>query len=507
MIALTAAQIAEAVSGTLTATLDPAAVLTHATPDSREVAGAGTLYIAKPGEHADGHDYIDAALAAGAGAVLAERVTHAADGTEHPAVVVPDAVAAMGALARDVVRRVREHSPTTVIGITGSAGKTTTKDLLAALLSTQGPTVAPVGSFNGEVGVPLTVFTAELDTRYLIVEMGADHVGNIAYLCDIVQPDIGVVLMVGTAHAGSFGGVENIARTKGELVEALGADGVAILNRDDPKVIAMAARTQAPVTWFSAEEDGAAAAAADVAAGRAGGLVLARGLRTDAEERPAFDLQIGADLDAPRHAVRSGLTGSHHASNALAAAAAAHAAGMDPAEIAAALDGLGPTSRFRMERTDRPDGVTVINDAYNANPESMRAALRTLATLGRSTGRRTWAVLGEMLELGDARVREHTIVGESVVRLNIAQLLVVGAGARPLYLAALNEGSWGEEAHFAAGVAEAEAFLTERLVPGDIVLVKSSNGVGLAALGERLASPAGAASDPSSIPSHKESRP
>ena len=218
MIALTAAQIAEAVSGTLSATLDPATVLVHVTPDSREVTAEGTLYVAKPGERADGHDFIDAALGAGAAAVLAERATHAPDGAAHPAIIVEDAVLAMGALAREVVRRVREHSPTTVIGITGSAGKTTTKDLLAALLATQGPTVAPVGSYNGEVGVPLTVFRAELDTRFLVVEMGADHVGNIAYLCDLVRPDIGVVLMVGTAHAGSFGGVANIARTKGCLL-------------------------------------------------------------------------------------------------------------------------------------------------------------------------------------------------------------------------------------------------------------------------------------------------
>ena len=504
MIALTAAQIAEAVSGTLSATLDPATVLVHVTPDSREVTAEGTLYVAKPGERADGHDFIDAALGAGAAAVLAERATHAPDGAAHPAIIVEDAVLAMGALAREVVRRVRGHSPTTVIGITGSAGKTTTKDLLAALLATQGPTVAPVGSYNGEVGVPLTVFRAELDTRFLVVEMGADHVGNIAYLCDIVRPDIGVVLMVGTAHAGSFGGVANIARTKGELVEALGPDGVAVLNLDDERVAGMAARTAAPITWFTADERGVARAAEDVAAGRASGLVAARDVRADDQERPVFDLQVGTDEAAVRHPVASGLTGLHHVHNVLAAAAAAHAAGMDPAEIARGLDGLGPASRFRMERTDRADGVTIINDAYNANPESMRAALRTLATLGRSSGRRTWAVLGEMLELGDARVREHTLVGESVVRLNIAQLLVVGAGARPLYIGALNEGSWGEEAHFVDDAAQAEAFLTEHLRPGDLVLVKSSNGVGLAALGERLAT-ADAVAAPSASP--KESRP
>ena len=503
MIALTAAQIAEAVSGTLSPALDPGTVLVHVTPDSREVEAEGTLYVAKPGEHADGHDFIDAALRAGAVAVLAERPTQAPDGAPHPAIVVEDAVRAMGALAREVVRRVREHSPTTVIGITGSAGKTTTKDLLAALLSSQGPTVAPVGSYNGEVGVPLTVFRAELETRYLVVEMGADRVGNIADLCHMVGPDIGVVLMVGTAHAGSFGGVDNIAATKGELVEALGPEGVAVLNLDDERVASMAARTRAPLTWFTADEAGAARAARDVAAGRAAGLVAARDLRADEQERARFDLQVGAD--APRHALTSGLTGLHHAHNVLAAAAAAHAAGMAPQDIARALDGLGPASRFRMERTDRADGVTIINDAYNANPESMRAALRTLATLGRSSGRRTWAVLGEMLELGDARVREHTLVGESVVRLNIAQLLVVGAGARPLYIGALNEGSWGDEAHFVDDVEQAEEFLAEHLAPGDLVLVKSSNGVGLAALGERLATADPSAPAPSASP--KESRP
>ncbi|MDO5634489.1 MAG: UDP-N-acetylmuramoyl-tripeptide--D-alanyl-D-alanine ligase [Micrococcus sp.] len=498
MIALTAADIALVTGGHVTSTLDPTTVFRAVTTDSREVGGAtAPLYVAKPGEHADGHDFIDAALAAGAPGVLAERETHdPASHAPHPAVIVPDAVLAMGALAREVVRRIREHSPTTVIGITGSAGKTTTKDLLAAILATQGPTVAPIGSFNGEVGVPLTVFRAELQTRYLVVEMGADGVGNIAYLCDMVAPDIGVVLMVGTAHAGSFGGVENIAATKGELVEALGPEGVAILNRDDARVTAMAQRTSARVCWFSTDDDTAELIADDVRAGTASQVALARGLHTDDDGRPAFELVLGTDTHAAGLPVQSGLTGVHHAANAVAAAAAASAAGVDPQTIARVLEGLGPTSRFRMERTERADGVSIINDAYNANPESMRAALKTLATLGRATGRRTWAVLGEMLELGDAHIREHTLVGETVVRLNIAQLLVVGAGARALYIGALNEGSWGEEAHFAADVAEAEAFLAEHLEPGDIVLVKSSNGAGLAQLGERVAtvvdsSPAG----------------
>ena len=499
MIELSAADIASATGGTLTATVSPDTVVHSATTDSREIT-SGALFIAKPGEQADGHDFIPAARSAGARLILAERETTDASGTVDPAVIVADVVVAMGALAAEIVRRIRAHSPTTVIGITGSAGKTTTKDLLAALLSTQGPTVAPIGSYNGEVGVPLTVFGADLDTRYLVVEMGADHVGNIEYLCQMVQPDIGVVLMVGTAHAGSFGGVENIARTKGELVEALTSTGVAVLNRDDSRVRLMAERTQAPVAWFSTDPGAFAGVDEALQDGSAAFSALAEDLTTSQMGEPDFTLRIGQGTHAEGHHVVSGLIGSHHASNLVAAAAAAHAAGMDPQQIAATLHGLGAVSRHRMERCDRPDGVTIINDAYNANPESMRAALQTLAILGRSTGRRTVAVLGEMLELGDQRIREHTLIGETVVRLNIDQLLVVGDGARPLFVGAVNEGSWGAEAEHVSTLDEAESLLADRLQPGDIVLVKSSNGVGLRWLGDRLAAAGHAASTPAPGP-------
>lgn len=498
MIELSAADIASATGGTLTATVAPDTVVDSATTDSREIRD-GALFIAKPGENADGHDFIPTARAAGARLVLAERETTDADGAVDPAVIVQDVVLAMGALAAEIVRRIRAHSETTVIGITGSAGKTTTKDLLAALLGTQGPTVAPIGSYNGEVGVPLTVFGAELETRYLVVEMGADHVGNIEYLCEMVKPDIGVVLMVGTAHAGSFGGVENIARTKGELVEAIGADGVVVLNRDDSQVRAMAERTSAPIAWFSTSTGAFAGIDQDIAEGTATFSALADELGSAAMGEPEFTLRLGAGTAAESHHVVSGLVGSHHASNLVAAAAAAHAAGMDAAAIAQGLQGLTAASRHRMERTDRPDGVTIINDAYNANPESMRAALQTLAILGRSTGRRTVAVLGEMLELGDRRIQEHTHIGETVVRLNIDQLVVVGAGARPLYVGAVNEGSWGSEAEHVLDVDAAETLLATRLQPGDIVLVKSSNGVGLRWLGDRLAA-AGESQDTSAAP-------
>lgn len=470
MIALTAAEIAEAVGGSLRAVDDPESLLlTHADTDSRNMR-AHALFIAKPGEETDGHRFIDQALSAGAELILAERETSDPAGEPHPAVLVDDAVAAMGKLAALIVSRIRAHSTTTVIGITGSAGKTTTKDLLAALLSPEGPTVAPQGSYNGEVGVPLTVFGAELDTRYLIIEMGADEPGNIRDLCEMVQPDLGAVLMVGTAHAGKFGGAEKIAETKGELAEL--ASTQVILNADDAQVAAMADRATAPITWFGESAE------ADVRAGN---------LRLEEQGYVAFDLI----LDQMTTGIRSGLIGAHHITNILAAAALAWGAGAAPADIAERLQGLGPSSRWRMERTDRADGVTIINDAYNANPESMREALRTLAMLTRGgepgAQRRSVAVLGAMRELGDDSPWRHHQLGETVVRLNIDLTLVVGEDAYPLYRGAIAEGSWGSEVQWVSSREEAEEWLKSALRPGDIVLFKSSRDSGLRILGDKIA--------------------
>jgi UDP-N-acetylmuramoyl-tripeptide--D-alanyl-D-alanine ligase len=474
MIAFTAAEIAEITNGRLDA--DPGITPLSVVTDSRE-ATPGSLYVAKPGEQADGHDFIAAAFAAGAVLALVERPVGGPDGTAYPSVLVPDAVLAMGALAAEAVRRIRSARAVageelTVVGITGSAGKTTTKDLLAGILSAQGRTVAPQGSYNGEVGVPLTVFQADAGTRYLVIEMGATGIGHIEYLAAMVKPDIGVVLGVGTAHAGEFGGVENIARAKGELVEGLGAAGTAILNLDDERVAAMRGRTTAAVLGFSAE-------------GREDAAVQALNPDTNSGGNPEFDLLLPSE--DTRHHVSSRLIGAHHTGNLLAAAAAAFAAGVPGADIAAALSSQAAASRWRMERTERADGVTIINDAYNANPESMRAALRTLADLGR--GRRTWAVLGAMLELGEDSIREHTAVGTQVVRLNISRLVVVGREARALYVSAVQEGSWGDECVFAETADEAYELLDAELQPGDLVLFKSSNSVGLRHLGDRIALP------------------
>jgi UDP-N-acetylmuramoyl-tripeptide--D-alanyl-D-alanine ligase len=485
MIEFTAAQIAEITGGRLVA--DPAIVPLTVVTDSRE-ASPGSLYVAKPGEHADGHAFIGSAFGAGAVLAMCEREVMDDDGATYPCIVVPDAVLAMGALAAATVARIRavraeRGEDFTVVGITGSAGKTTTKDLLAGIFRstaagsvTPTSTIAPQGSYNGEVGVPLTVFRADLSTRYLVVEMGATGIGHIQYLAGMVKPDIGVVLIVGTAHAGEFGGVENIAKAKGELVEALAPEGTAVINIDDPRVRAMEPRTRAQLVFFTAHPESAAEFA------RRGTVVAAHGATVDAGGSPVFELAIGDR--APVH-VESRLIGAHHTGNLLAAASAAHAAGIPAEQIAESLSSQGPSSRWRMQRTERADGVTVINDAYNANPESMRAALQTLADLGRS--RRTWAVLGAMLELGDESIAAHTAVGTLVVRLNIDRLVVVGREARPLYVSAVNEGSWGNETSFVEDADAAFSLLEAELAPGDLVLVKSSNGVGLGALGDRIA--------------------
>ncbi|MFD7507291.1 UDP-N-acetylmuramoyl-tripeptide--D-alanyl-D-alanine ligase [Streptomyces sp. NPDC059850] len=434
--------------------------------DSREVR-PGSLFAALPGERVDGHDYARGAVEAGAVAILATRPVSTPD-AQVPAIVVPDVVAAMGALARAVVERLG----TTVVALTGSAGKTSTKDLIAQLLQRHGPTVWTHGSFNNEIGLPLTALRADESTQHLVLEMGARGKGHIRYLTDLTPPRIGLVLNVGTAHIGEFGGREQIAEAKGELVESLPAaedGGVAVLNADDPLVRAMASRTKARTVLFGESEG------ADV---RASNVRLADG------GRPAFTLHTPTGCGD----VTMRLYGEHHVSNALAAAAVAHETGMSVDEIAVALSEAGQLSRWRMEVTERSDGVTVVNDAYNANPESMRAALRALAAMGAATpGRRTWAVLGPMAELGDDSLAEHDAVGRLAVRLNVSKLVAVGGReAAWLDMGAKNEGSWGEESVHVSDVRAAVDLLRSELRPGDVVLVKASRSVGLEALAQAL---------------------
>lgn len=454
MIALSLAEIAEIVGGQQHDIPDPATPVTGPVViDSRQV-GPGSLFAAFAGEHVDGHDYAERAVEAGAAAVLATRPVGV------PAIVVPDVTAALGALARTVVERLGAE----VVALTGSAGKTSTKDLIAQLLERKGPTIYPAGNLNNEIGLPLTALRAEESTQHLVLEMGARYVGDIRYLTGLVPPRIGLVLNVGTAHIGEFGGREKIAEAKGEMVESLPEDGAAVLNADDPLVRAMASRTKARVVLFGESDE------ADV---------RAENVRLTDDGRPAFRLHTPTGCSD----VTMRLYGEHHVSNALAAAAVAHEVGLSAAEIAEALSAAGTLSRWRMEVTERADGVTIVNDAYNANPESMRAALRALVAMGkapRAEGGRTWAVLGHMAELGDDALAEHDAIGRLAVRLNVSKLVAVGGReASWLQLGAYNEGSWGEESVHVSDAQAAVDLLRSELRPGDVVLVKASRSVGL----------------------------
>jgi UDP-N-acetylmuramoyl-tripeptide--D-alanyl-D-alanine ligase len=453
VIPLTLAEVAHAVGGSTYDIPDPQALVTGPVViDSRKVEPGG-LFVAFAGEHVDGHDYAARAVQAGAVAVLAARRV---DGV--PAIVVDDVQAALGALAKHVVERLGA----TTVGLTGSVGKTSTKDLIAQLLQRLGPTVWPPGNLNNEIGLPLTALLVAEDTRHVVLEMGARGIGHIRYLAALTPPRIGVVLNVGTAHIGEFGGREQIAQAKGELVEALPeaeAGGVAVLNADDPLVRAMASRTKARVVLFGEAAD------ADV---------QARDVRLNKRGQAVFTLVTPTGCSE----VTLRLYGEHHVSNALAAAAVARELGMPVAEIATALSEAGTLSRWRMEVTERPDGVTVVNDAYNANPDSMRAALRALAAMGR--GHRTWAVLGEMAELGGESLAEHDAVGRLAVRLNVSKLVAVGGPAAAwLQMGAYNEGSWGEESVHVSDAEAAIDLLRSELRPGDVVLVKASRSAGL----------------------------
>jgi UDP-N-acetylmuramoyl-tripeptide--D-alanyl-D-alanine ligase len=428
--------------------------------DSRAIAPGG-LFVALPGERVDGHAYAAAAMAAGAAGVLAGREVDA------PTVIAPPVARqtgtyldasdhdgagaavlfALAALAGHVVRAL---PATTVVGVTGSSGKTSTKDLLAAVLGPLGPTIAPPGSFNNELGLPWTALRADAGTRHLVLEFSARGAGHIAQLAAVAQPRIGVVLNVGRAHLGEFGSVAAIAEAKGELVEALPADGIAVLNADDPLVAAMAARTAARVVTF----------------GRADALVRAEDVRLDGG-RAWFTLAAPAG----RAPVALRLVGEHHVGNALAAAAVALELGASPEGVAAALGAAEPASKWRMEVTERADGLTVVNDAYNSNPESMRAALAALAALGGT--RRTWAVLGPMAEQGERSGAVHAEIAAAARALRIDRLVAVGTADYP-------------GAERTADVGEAIDLLRAEAGPGDVVLVKASRAAGLERVAEGL---------------------
>ena len=455
VIPLRLSEIAVVVGGHLDG--DDALVTGPAFLDSRSPEPGG-LFVAFVGERVDGHEHAGAAVGAGAAGVLGSRATGV------PTVVVDDVQEALQALARAVLSRRRTSpAPLSVLAITGSQGKTSAKDMLAKVLADAAPTVATHGSFNNELGLPLTVLRVVESTRHLVLEMGARGVGHLAALCGIARPDVSLVLNVGLAHIGEFGSQEQIALAKGELVEALPDDGVAVLNADDPLVRAMASRTGARVTTFGA------AAEADL---RLGAVAL------DDLGRPSFDLSY----DGATERVQLALLGEHHAGNAAAVAATAIATGLPLDAVAESLRGITTLSKWRMQLLERPDGLRVVNDAYNANPGSMRAALTTLAGIGRRSGARTVAVLGEMRELGASAPEEHRAVGRLVGELGIDVLVVVGPDATEI-----GEGAreWVTPLHV-GDVHEAVTSLRETVRASDVVLVKASRGAALERVVEGL---------------------
>ena len=447
MIPLSIAEIAAVTGGTVAG--DSAVTVTApAVLDGRQ-AEPGGLFVALTGQRADGHDYAGQAGRAGAVAVLGSRPTNL------PTVIVEDAQAALQALAAHVAARLRYGL--TVAGVTGSRGKTSTKDLLAAVLSSAAPVIATAGSLNNELGVPLTMLRASAATRFLVLEMGARRIGDIAALTGLAAPDIAVVTNVGHAHLSHFGSPAAIARAKGELVQGMAPGGTAVLNADDPRVAAMRALTDGPVLTFGHAEH------ADV---------QVTSLTLDRLARPSFTLRT-ADASAP---VALPLVGAHQALNASAASAAGLAAGV-PLDVATAALATASLSKWRLELRDLASGATLLNDSYNADPDTARAALDALVAI---EGRRRIAVLGEMLELGDDSDAEHRAIGQyAASRADV--VAAVGEAARPIADGA------GDRAVALAGNDAAIEWLRGYLCVGDVVLVKASRAAHLDEVAAALA--------------------
>lgn len=453
MIPISLSQAAMDAKGTLDGAGD--VMVTGVVSDTRQIRG-GELFVAIAGERVDGSSLAGAAIEAGAVGVLTANAKVALDsGAPVDRIIsVDDPLLALGSLARESLRRARQANPSLkVVAVTGSVGKTTTKDLLASMLAIRGPIIAPPGSFNNELGLPLTVLRAGADTATLVLEMGADRIGNIEYLTSIAPPDISVVLSVARAHLGEFGGIENIAKAKAELVIGTKQSGVVILNGNDERVRAMANLTEADVYFFGVQ-----------------GLPgpHAEDVRLDDSGHPKFTLVTSRG----RAEVTLGLVGEHHVANALAAAAVAASFGIGPEEIAQVLANSGPVSPHRMAVSER-NGVLIIDDSYNANPDSMRAGLNALESLGRD--RRKIAVIGAMLELGEASDAEHAAIGDYAHKSDVDVVIAVGEHLQALVETAKSHGIDVHE----TDADTALAVLSPILQPGDVVLFKGSNGSGV----------------------------
>ncbi len=460
MIQLRLSEIAKAVNGELLGTDE---IVNGSVETDSRLIKPGSIFIAKPGEMTDGHNFVEAAISSGAVGVIVERKLDVL-ATQ---IIVANSVEALGRLAQFVIARLHEAGRLKVIGITGSNGKTSTKNMLRTVLQNFGNTIAPIESYNNEVGAPISMLKADFDTDYLVAELGAGGPGSIRYLAEMCEPDIGVVLKVGLAHVGEFGGIESTFQIKSELVRALSENAQVILNSDDALVSEMANLTNARTTWFGTNAE------ADVRASNSQVTL----------EGTVFDLQI---MGEAYQKVSLKILGEHQVMNALATIAVVNVLGLDIHKALKALEAMNLAERWRMQLLPGPNGSLVINDAYNASPDSMRAALQTLATLGRQ-GHRTIAVLGEMAELGAESVAQHDEIGRLVVRLNIDQLFVVGQRAKLIHLGAMQEGSWDGESKFLESIDEALEQVRGLLGSGDIVLIKSSKSADLRFLGDALA--------------------
>lgn len=441
--------------------------------DTRQIS-PGALFVGIPGARVDGAQLAAQAAKAGASAVLVGHEVAA----ELPQLIVSDAVAGLGALATGLVAKELARGLTS-FAITGSSGKTSTKDLLAQVLEAFGATVSPAGNFNNEIGVPLSACAVDTSTRYLVSEMGARSKGDVAKLCQIVPPQISTVLNIGTAHLGEFGSRAAIAEAKGEIFQALTSAGWAVLNADDPWVSKMADRTEAHIARWTTQ--GAQPAPGTEL------FVSATDIRTDALQRGSFTLEVHRAGTMTSHPVRLQFIGAHQILNAVAAATMSIAAGLDPQRVAAALSQATTRSPLRMELHELSSGAAVINDSYNANPDSMSAALRSLAAIGVARREQypqaqTIAVIGEMAELGDDSDGFHTQIASLAAELGINRIVALGEHAQVMAQAAHSAG--------ANAVAMSKEHVADslELKPGDIVLVKASRSMALEDITQRLLS-------------------
>ena len=442
--------IAEAVSGTLNGA-DRQVVMNRVVTDSRS-ASAGSAYVARIGEATDGHNYVKQAVDNGAVALIVEHLVDVPSSIAQ--IVVEDSTYALGRLAHAHLEDLRERFGLDVIAMTGSAGKTTTKDLLFQIMSTDAPSVAPQLSFNNEVGLPLTVLQADETTRHLVLEMGASGIGHIKYLTDIASPDVAIELMVGHAHLGGFGGVDGIEKAKGELITGSRPGAPVVLNYDDPRVMNMTKLSTGPITTFSPS-------------GKEGADFRALDVDVDHLGRAHFTLEAPGG----RGLVNLNIVGVHHVANALAAIAGAVQLGLELDQAIRAINEARALSPHRMDVVDlRIDGmkVTMIDDAYNANLDSMRAAFATLNSIG--DGHTKIAVLSEMLELGDESADIHRQVGLMAKDAGVESLILLGQDA-PYYA----EGAGDTiDAEHVGSVDEAVTAVCAKLKDNCVILVKGS---------------------------------